>query len=142
LKKISLMGATGSIGTQTLDVIREHPEEFKLTALSVGRNIDGARKMIAEFNPILVSVQLEKDAEMLRREFPSSVKILFGEEGLVQVACHHDADILVNAVLGSVGLYPTLQAIEAGKTIAIANKETLVTAGHLVMEAARKKGVA
>jgi 1-deoxy-D-xylulose-5-phosphate reductoisomerase len=142
LKKISLMGATGSIGTQTLDVIREHPEEFKLTALSVGKNIDAARKMIAEFHPFLVSVQREEDAELLRKDVPPSVKVLYGEEGLVQVACHQDADILVNAVLGSVGLYPTLQAIEAGKTIAIANKETLVTAGHLVMEAARKEGVA
>lgn len=142
MKKISLMGATGSIGTQTLDVIREHPDEFKLTALSVGKNIDGARKMIAEFQPFLVSVQREEDAELLRKDVPSSVKVLYGEEGLVQVACHQDADILVNAVLGSVGLYPTLQAIEAGKTIAIANKETLVTAGHLVMEAARKRGVA
>jgi 1-deoxy-D-xylulose-5-phosphate reductoisomerase len=142
LKKISLMGATGSIGTQTLDIIREHPEEFKLTAFSAGKNIDGARKMIAEFNPVMVSVQHKEDADTLRKEVPSSVKILSGEEGLVQVACHQDSDILVNAVLGSVGLYPTLQAIEAGKTIAIANKETLVTAGHIVMEAARDKGVA
>lgn len=142
MKKISLMGATGSIGTQTLDVIREHPEEFNLTAFSVGKNIDGARKMIIEFKPSLVSVQSEEDAKLLRSEVPSGVKVLFGEEGLVQVACHQDADILVNAVLGSVGLYPTLQAIEAGKTIAIANKETLVTAGHIIMEAASKKGVA
>jgi 1-deoxy-D-xylulose-5-phosphate reductoisomerase len=141
LKNISLMGATGSIGTQTLDVIREHPEEFRLTAMSVGKNIDGARKMIQEFNPSVVSVQIEEDAIKLRNEVPPGVKVLFGEEGLVQVACHQDADILVNAVLGSVGLYPTLQAIEAGKTIAIANKETLVTAGHIVMEAAGKKGV-
>ncbi|WP_406688007.1 1-deoxy-D-xylulose-5-phosphate reductoisomerase [Rossellomorea vietnamensis] len=140
MKKISLMGATGSIGTQTLDVIREHPEEFRLTAMSVGKNIEEARKMITEFNPRLVSVQRKEDAETLSREFPSSVKVLHGDEGLVEVACHQNADILVNAVLGSVGLYPTLQAIEAGKTIAIANKETLVTAGHLVMEAARAKG--
>ncbi|CAN7426885.1 1-deoxy-D-xylulose-5-phosphate reductoisomerase [Rossellomorea sp. LjRoot5] len=140
MKKISLMGATGSIGTQTLDVIREHPEEFRLTAMSVGKNIEEARNMITEFNPRLVSVQRKEDAETLSREFPSSVKVLHGEEGLVEVACHQEADILVNAVLGSVGLYPTLQAIEAGKTIAIANKETLVTAGHLVMEAARAKG--
>ncbi|KPL61618.1 1-deoxy-D-xylulose-5-phosphate reductoisomerase [Rossellomorea vietnamensis] len=140
MKKISLMGATGSIGTQTLDIIREHPEEFGLTAMSVGKNIEEARKMITEFNPRLVSVQRREDAETLSREFPSSIKVLHGEEGLVEVACHQDADILVNAVLGSVGLYPTLQAIEAGKTIAIANKETLVTAGHLVMEAAKAKG--
>ncbi|KSU62546.1 1-deoxy-D-xylulose 5-phosphate reductoisomerase [[Bacillus] enclensis] len=142
MKKISLMGATGSIGTQTLEVIREHPEEFKLTAFSAGKNIDEARKMIAEFNPLLVSVQLKEDADKLRNEVSAGVKILSGEEGLVQVACHQDSDILVNAVLGSVGLYPTLQAIEAGKTIAIANKETLVTAGHIVMEAAKEKGVA
>ncbi|MFC7784337.1 1-deoxy-D-xylulose-5-phosphate reductoisomerase [Rossellomorea sp. GCM10028870] len=140
MKKISLMGATGSIGTQSLDVIREHPEEFKLTAMSVGRNIEEARKVIGEFNPQLVSVQNKEDAELLAKEVPSSIKVLYGEEGLVEVACHQEADILVNAVLGSVGLYPTLQAIEAGKMIAIANKETLVTAGHLVMEAARKKG--
>ncbi|TMU87755.1 1-deoxy-D-xylulose-5-phosphate reductoisomerase [Bacillus sp. BHET2] len=140
MKKISIMGATGSIGMQTLDVIREHPEEFKLTAMSVGKNIEEARKIMIEFCPHMVSVQRKEDAESLSREFPSTVKILYGEEGLVEVACHQEADILVNAVLGSVGLYPTLQAIEAGKTIAIANKETLVTAGHLVMEAARKKG--
>ncbi|MCA1059134.1 1-deoxy-D-xylulose-5-phosphate reductoisomerase [Rossellomorea aquimaris] len=140
MKNISLMGATGSIGIQTLDVIREHPEEFKLTAISVGKNIEEARKIIMEFSPKLVSVQQKEDAETLCGEFPSSVTILHGEEGLVEVACHQDADVLVNAVLGSVGLYPTLQAIEAGKTIAIANKETLVTAGHLVMEAARGKG--
>jgi 1-deoxy-D-xylulose-5-phosphate reductoisomerase len=139
LKKISLLGATGSIGTQTLDVIREHPDEFKLTAMTVGRNIEEARKMIVEFNPQMISVQRKEDAELLKNEMPSSVKVLYGEEGLVEVACHQDADILVNAVLGSVGLHPTLQAIEAGKMIAIANKETLVTAGHLVMEAARKK---
>ena len=138
LKKISLLGATGSIGTQTLDVIRENPEEFKLTAMSVGRNIEEARKMILEFSPQLISVQRKEDAELLKKEL-SSVKVLYGEEGLVEVACHQDADVLVNAVLGSVGLHPTLQAIEAGKMIAIANKETLVTAGHLVMEAARKK---
>ncbi|MHA7135743.1 1-deoxy-D-xylulose-5-phosphate reductoisomerase [Rossellomorea arthrocnemi] len=138
MKKISLLGATGSIGTQTLDVIRENPEEFKLTAMSVGRNIEEARKMILEFSPQLISVQRKEDAELLKKEL-SSVKVLYGEEGLVEVACHQDADVLVNAVLGSVGLHPTLQAIEAGKMIAIANKETLVTAGHLVMEAARKK---
>lgn len=138
LKNISLLGATGSIGTQTLDVIRENPEEFKLTAMSVGRNIEEARKMILEFSPQLISVQRKEDAELLKKEL-SSVKVLYGEEGLVEVACHQDANVLVNAVLGSVGLHPTLQAIEAGKMIAIANKETLVTAGHLVMEAARKK---
>jgi 1-deoxy-D-xylulose-5-phosphate reductoisomerase len=140
LKTISLMGATGSIGTQTLDIIREHHEEFKLTALSVGKNIELARKIIIEFQPELVSVQDYHDYNTLKTEFPG-VKFTFGEEGLIETAVYEKSDILVNAVLGSVGLNPTLQAIEKGKIIAIANKETLVTAGHLVVEAAKRNHV-
>jgi 1-deoxy-D-xylulose-5-phosphate reductoisomerase len=141
LKKISILGATGSIGTQTLDILREHPSEFKLVSISIGKNLDLARKMILEFQPELVSVQEYQDCHTLKAEFPTT-KFTYGDEGLVEVAVYPSADILVNAVIGSVGLNPTLQAIEAGKTIAIANKETLVTAGHLVMEAAEKNGVA
>jgi 1-deoxy-D-xylulose-5-phosphate reductoisomerase len=141
LKKISLMGATGSIGLQTLDVIRDHRDQFQLTAISAGRNIPETRKIIKEFNPEVVSVQLKEDALGLQNDVPSGTKVVWGEEGLLEVACHQDAEVLVNAVLGSVGLYPTLQAIEAGKTIAIANKETLVTAGHIVMESAKKNNV-
>jgi 1-deoxy-D-xylulose-5-phosphate reductoisomerase len=141
MKKISILGATGSIGTQTLDILREHPSEFKLVAFSVGRNLELARKMIIEFQPELVSVQEYHDCNTLKLEFPKT-KFTFGDEGLVEVAVYPSADILVNAVIGSVGLNPTLQAIESGKTIAIANKETLVTAGHLVMEAAERNGVA
>lgn len=140
MKYISLLGATGSIGTQTLDVIREHPEQFQLVAMSVGRNVDLARKQIAEFQPKLVSTLRPEDRETLRLEFPH-ITFSFGEEGLIEVALFEQANIVVNAVLGSVGLFPTLQAIEAKKTIAIANKETLVTAGHLVMEAAKRNGV-
>lgn len=140
MKHISLLGATGSVGTQTLDVIREHPESFKLVAFSSGKNLELTRKIIAEFNPSLVSVFEKKDCDTLKAEFPN-IKIMFGQEGLVEVAVFDKAEVLVNAVLGSVGLYPTLQAIEARKTIAIANKETLVTAGHLVMEAAKKNNV-
>lgn len=135
------MGATGSIGTQTLDILREHPSEFKLVAISIGKNLDLARKIIHEFQPELVSVQEYQDYNTLKAEFPK-IKFTFGEEGLVEAAIYPSIDILVNAVIGSVGLNPTLQAIEAGKTIAIANKETLVTAGHLVMEAAEKNDVA
>lgn len=141
LKKISILGATGSIGTQTLDILREHPSEFKLVAISIGKNLELARKMINEFQPELVSVQEYHDCNTLKSEFPNT-KFTFGDEGLVEVAVYPSADILVNAVLGSVGLNPTLQAIESGKTIAIANKETLVTAGHLVMDAAKRNGVA
>ncbi|MDZ5711754.1 1-deoxy-D-xylulose-5-phosphate reductoisomerase [Jeotgalibacillus haloalkalitolerans] len=141
MKKISLLGASGSIGLQTLDVLRAHQDRFTLKAFSVGRNIDQARKIIEEFNPSLVSVQSKEDAERLAGEYIGKVKVLSGHEGLVETAIHPETDILVNAVLGSVGLEPTLQAIEAGKIIAIANKETLVTAGHLVMDAAEKHGV-
>jgi len=140
LKTISLLGATGSIGTQTLDIIREHPTEFQVAAMSVGKNIDLARKLISEFKPKLVSVQDYQDCATLNAEFPNG-KFTFGHEGLIEVAVYDGADILVNAVLGSVGLNPTLHAIESGKVIAIANKETLVTAGHLVMEAAKRNNV-
>ncbi|MEH7077008.1 1-deoxy-D-xylulose-5-phosphate reductoisomerase [Neobacillus drentensis] len=140
MKNISLLGATGSIGTQTLDIIREHPTEFNLTAISVGKNIDLARKIIVEFKPELVSVQDYQDCNTLKAEFPS-IKFTFGLEGLMETAVFEKAEVLVNAVLGSVGLNPTLQAIECGKVIAIANKETLVTAGHLVIDAARRNNV-
>ena len=140
MKLISLLGATGSVGTQTIDIIREHPTEFRLAAFSVGKNIDLARKLIVEFKPELVSVQDHSDCNTLKAEFPQT-KFTYGNEGLIEVAVYEKSDILVNAVLGSVGLHPTLQAIECGKVIAIANKETLVTAGHLVMEAASKNNV-
>ncbi|MDV2685462.1 1-deoxy-D-xylulose-5-phosphate reductoisomerase [Alkalihalophilus lindianensis] len=141
MKKISLLGATGSIGTQTLDVIEHHSDQFVLEAMSVGRNIELALKQIHAFKPSLVSVTEEEDAIKLRNEVPVGVKVVSGEEGLIEVAAHTGAEVLVNAVIGSVGLAPTLQAIEAGKTIAIANKETLVTAGHIVTEAAKKHNV-
>ncbi len=140
MKYISLLGATGSIGTQTLDVIKEHPTEFSLVAMSVGRNINLARTIISQFSPKLVSVQEKSTCDTLKVEFPDTT-FTYGEEGLTEVAVYDQANILVNAVLGSVGLYPTLQAISAKKTIAIANKETLVTAGHLVMDAVKKNGV-
>jgi 1-deoxy-D-xylulose-5-phosphate reductoisomerase len=140
LKKISLLGATGSIGTQTLDVIKTHPTQFQLVAMSVGSNIELTRKIIIDFQPELVSVKEKQDAETLKAEFPS-IKFVYGMDGIIEVAVFNKAEIVVNAVLGSVGLNPTLQAIECGKTIAIANKETLVTAGHLVMEAAKKHNV-
>jgi 1-deoxy-D-xylulose-5-phosphate reductoisomerase len=141
LKLISLLGATGSIGQQTLDVILQHPNRFKLVAMSVGKNIDLARKIIMEHKPELVATAEKSGFDTLKADFPQ-INFTYGDEGLTEVATYKKAEILVNAVLGSVGLYPTLQAIEAKKTIAIANKETLVTAGHLVMEAAARNKVA
>jgi len=142
LRFISLLGASGSIGTQTLDVIRSHPNQFRLTAISIGKNIDLGRKIIEEFSPSLVSVANEDDCKGLRAEYGHKIKIVHGQDGLIEAATLLEADIVVNAVVGSVGLLPTLMAIKAGKTIALANKETLVTAGHIVMDAAAKRGVA
>lgn len=142
MKFISLLGATGSIGTQTLDVVREHPEQFKIVALSAGRNIGLLRKIISDFQPELVAVQTKADYETLKSEYVQSETVfVYGEEGMTAVAIYEKAEILVNAVIGSIGLFPTLQAIEAKKDIAIANKETLVTAGHLVMKAVKRAGV-
>ena len=140
MKYISLMGATGSIGTQTLDIIKQHPSEFKLVALSVGQNIELTRKIIHDFQPELVSIAEKSLADKLKVEFPR-IQFMDGNDGLIEVAVYHKADILVNAVTGSIGLIPTLQAIKEGKTIAIANKETLVTAGHLVIEEAKRHKV-
>ena len=102
-KRISLLGATGSIGIQTLDIIREHPEQFQLVAFSVGKNIEETREILRDFPVQLVSVLYEEDAIQLQKEFPQ-VEFVYGDEGLVQVAAHTNADVLVNAVLGSVGL--------------------------------------
>lgn len=141
MKKVSLLGATGSIGTQTLEVIGSHPDKFSLEAISIGRNIDLGLKQIIKYNPKLVSVQFKEDYDKLLKEVPPHIKLLHGHHGLEEVAANNDADILVNAVLGSVGLKPTLSAMKAGKVIAIANKETLVTAGHIVTSEAKKYGV-
>lgn len=138
MKKVILLGATGSIGVQTADIIREHPEEFTLAGFSAGRNMEVTRKLIQEFRPEIVCVQLLEDAQQLQQEF-EGVQFVHGSKGLIDAATY-DADVLVNAVIGSVGLEPTLEAIKLGRTIAIANKETLVTAGHLVMQSAKKYG--
>lgn len=142
MKRISLLGATGSVGTQTLAVIREHPEAFSVAAFSFGENIDKALPLIHEFRPALVAVKNRSGADRVKRELNGCTKVVYGLEGMIEAAVFPESDMLVNAVVGSVGLEPTLAAIEAGKTIGLANKETLVTAGHLVMEKARKKDVA
>ncbi|MBW9216990.1 1-deoxy-D-xylulose-5-phosphate reductoisomerase [Anoxybacillus sp. ST70] len=141
MRAISLLGATGSIGRQTLDVIRAHRDAFRLVAFSAGRNIEQARIIIEQFSPKVVCVAQNEDADTLQSEYIGRVRIVSGEDGLIEVATMQEADIVVNAVVGSVGLVPTLKAIEAKKTIALANKETLVTAGHLVMTHAADYGV-
>ncbi len=139
-KKISLLGATGSIGIQTLDIIKSNPEDFELISFSAGMNIDKVREIATVFKPKTISVMRLDDVKRLKVEFPA-IQFLHGEDGLIEVASNTGADILVNAVSGSVGLKPTLAAIQSGITIAIANKETLVAAGDIVIEEARKYGV-
>lgn len=141
MKKICLLGATGSIGTQTLDVIRAYPDRFRLTAMSFGQNIALGEKIIHEFKPKLVAVGTKEAKERIKHRVPAGTEVVYGEEGLIEAAVHSDGDVLLNAVVGSIGLKPTLAAIESAKMIAIANKETLVAAGHIVTEAARAKNV-
>ncbi len=142
MKKIAILGSTGSIGTQTIEVIRAHRNDFDVTALSAGRNIALLAEQIREFHPTLVSVEREDDAVSLRERIAESdVEILFGMEGLLAVAAESNAELLVTAIVGMVGVRPTIAAIKAGKDIALANKETLVTAGHLIMPLAEEYGV-
>lgn len=140
-KRISILGSTGSIGTQTLEVIANHPELFQVESLAAGSNINLLLEQIHQFRPKLVSVNSSYLADQVRKEAPDGVKILYGELGLMEVAVGGDSNFIVSAIMGSLGLKPTLAAIEAGKTIGLANKETLVSAGHIVIEAARRNNV-
>ncbi|MDD6352410.1 MAG: 1-deoxy-D-xylulose-5-phosphate reductoisomerase [Lachnospiraceae bacterium] len=136
---VSILGATGSIGTQTLDVVRQHPECYKVTSLSCGRNIDLLEKEVREFHPAFVSVWEEEKALDLRTRLKDlTVPVYSGMDGLIRVAEDPESDILITGIVGMVGIRPTMAAIRAGKKIGLANKETLVTAGHLIMPMAEK----
>ncbi len=139
MKKVSILGSTGSIGTQTLSVIREHREQFSVTALCCGKNTELLSRQIEEFAPRLAVTAEEADARLLAQKFPH-MDILYGEEGLL-AAAEDDSDILLNALMGMRGLFPTYRAILHGKDIALANKETLVVGGELIMKAAAEKQV-
>jgi 1-deoxy-D-xylulose-5-phosphate reductoisomerase len=143
MKTISLLGSTGSIGRNVLAVIRQFPKRYKVAALSAGKNIAKLKQQAIEFNPQCVSVATEELADKLRAELPIEFKdrICWGLEGNRRVATIDEADMTVTAVVGAVGLLPTLDAIAAGKDIGLANKETLVMAGALVMDAVRHNGV-
>ncbi len=142
MKKIAIIGSTGSIGTQTLEVVRSYPEELSAAALAAGRNVRLMEEQIREFRPRIACMWDEEAAKDLReRTADLDVKIVCGMDGLLEIAQSVDCDIFMNAVVGMIGIRPTLAAIKAGKTIALANKETLVTAGHLIMPAAEKAGV-
>ncbi|ALN76278.1 MULTISPECIES: 1-deoxy-D-xylulose-5-phosphate reductoisomerase [Staphylococcus] len=138
MKNIAVLGASGSIGTQAIDVIERHPNEFNLIAFTVGKNIDYAKKIIEKHQPEMISVQNIEDIDAFSEY---DVNIVSGKEGLISVATYEKNDLVLNALLGSVGLEPTIRAIKAGKDIALANKETLVVAGELVMAHARQYNV-
>ena len=141
MKKISILGSTGSIGTQTLDVIREHGD-MQVVALSCGRNLSLIEKQAREFKPQFVSVSDENDAKKLRTSLADTdIEIGYGMDGLIKCATIEPCDIVVTAIVGMLGIRPTIAAIKAKKTIALANKETLVTAGHIIIPLAKEYGV-
>jgi len=139
MKIISILGVSGSIGTQAIDVLRNHKDKFQLGAISVGRNINYLEEILEEFNPPLVSVMEESDYLKLKQKYPE-IEFTYGDEGLIDAATYK-TDLLLTAVMGSVGLIPTIRAIESGTDIALANKETLVAAGSIVMQKAKEYNV-
>ncbi len=141
MKKIAILGSTGSIGTQTLEVVRRNPD-LTVTALAAGSNVDHLETQIREFHPSLAAVWTEEKAkELKRRTRDLPVKIVTGMEGLLEVAQQLESEILVTAIVGMIGIRPTIAGMKAGKDIALANKETLVTAGHIIMPLAKEYGV-
>ena len=141
MKKIAILGSTGSIGTQTLEIVRTNGD-LEIVALAAGNNIDLLEKQIREFRPKLAAVwKEERAAELKSRLGDMDVRVVYGMDGLLEVAAVPESEILVTAIVGMIGIRPTIEAIRAGKDIALANKETLVTAGHIIMPLAKDCGV-
>lgn len=141
MKNISIIGSTGSIGTQTLEIVRAN-KDINVVALAAGSNVKLLTEQVREFKPDIVGIWSKDKAEELRDALSEfDIRIVCGMEGLIEVACADKADILVTAIVGMIGIRPTVEAIKAGKDIALANKETLVTAGHIIMPLAKEKGV-
>lgn len=141
MKKIAVLGSTGSIGTQTLDIVRRS-NKLKVTALSAASNIDLLEKQVREFKPNIVSVYYEAKARELKDRLKDSpVKVVSGMDGLIEAATEKKSEIVVTAMVGMIGIRPTIEAVKEGKDIALANKETLVTAGHLIMPLVKKMNV-
>ena len=142
MKKIAVLGSTGSIGTQTLDVVRANAQELCVTALAAGTSVAKMEEQIREFRPKLACMWTQEAAAELRIKVADlDVKVLCGMDGLMEIATDPESDVVLTAVVGMIGIRPTIAAIEAGKDIALANKETLVTAGHVIMPLAKEKGV-
>ena len=141
MKKIAILGSTGSIGTQTLEIVRENTD-LEVVGLAAGSNVELLEKQVREFRPRLVSLQSEKYCKELKlRLADMEVEIVSGMEGLIQIAEMEESEVLITAIVGMIGIQPTIAAICKGKDIALANKETLVTAGHIIMPLAAQKGV-
>jgi 1-deoxy-D-xylulose-5-phosphate reductoisomerase len=143
-QKFSLLGSTGSIGTQTLDIVAEHPDKFEIVALAAGSNVALLAEQIRQFQPQLVAIREAGKVEQLReliKDVPRQPEIMVGDEGAVEVARHPDIDAVVTGIVGCAGLRPTVAAIEAGKDICLANKETLIAGGPVVLPLAKKHGV-
>jgi 1-deoxy-D-xylulose-5-phosphate reductoisomerase len=141
MREIAILGSTGSIGTQTLQIVEELGD-LKVAALAANSNLTLLEEQIRKFHPYVVAVWEEKNASALRTMVADvDVRIVSGMDGLIEAACYETAEVLVTAIVGMVGIVPTIEAIKAHKTIALANKETLVTAGHLIMPLAKKEGV-
>ncbi len=142
MKRLAILGSTGSIGVNTLDIVQRHPDRFEVVSLSGGLNIELLRDQALRFRPKLVSVLNAEVAQELQRDLTGlKIEVVHGVEGLIRVATHPEVDQVVSAIVGAVGLIPTLSAIKSGKPIALANKEPLVMAGKLIMEEAKKNGV-
>lgn len=142
MKNIAILGSTGSIGTQTLEVVQSNAEELSVVALAAGSSVELMERQIREFHPLVAAMWSEEAAADLRvRVADLPVKIVAGMEGLLEIAQMPESDVLVTAIVGMIGIRPTIAAIRAGKDIALANKETLVTAGHIIMPLAKECGV-
>lgn len=141
MKRIAILGSTGSIGTQTLEIVRKE-DDLRVAALAAGTNVELMEKQVREFKPSLVAMWTEEAARDLRERLADlPVRVACGMEGLLEVAVCEESEVLVTAIVGMIGIRPTIAAIEQGKTIALANKETLVTAGHIIMPLAARMGV-
>ena len=140
MKKLSILGSTGSIGTQALDVVSQRPEEFSVEALPCGSNIERFREQLKIYAPKLAVTAKESDAIALQKEFPQ-IEFLHGMDGIITAAAETEADMILNSLIGRMGLVPTYRAIRAGKDIALANKETLVAGGSVIMNAVKETGV-
>ena len=141
MKKIGILGSTGSIGTQTLEIVRSNPD-LQVVALAAGSNVSLMEQQVREFHPLLAVMGSEEaSADLKSRIADTDTKVLAGMEGMLELAVLPQVEVLVTAIVGMIGIRPTIAAIEAGKTIALANKETLVTAGHIIMPLAKEKGV-